>query len=163
MPSPSPPSLQEATRNSTAAWQRDLGALFVHAKDRFPDVVWDFVGEDDLDNSKCDQVWGHKGGFSSSSLPRRKAYISILTQRSSTLELLLLFRLVIFHSGQLPFLRLYLIIHPMTQSTGNPLFLSLPSTVIIQTKSLSLLPLVLPLLTAHRLLLHLQVRAAYFV
>ncbi|KAJ7023250.1 hypothetical protein C8F04DRAFT_1271571 [Mycena alexandri] len=38
-------SLQEATRNSTSAWQRDLAALFSHAKDRFPDVVWELSAE----------------------------------------------------------------------------------------------------------------------
>ncbi|KAJ6458955.1 hypothetical protein C8R47DRAFT_1226840 [Mycena vitilis] len=49
-------SLQEATRNSTNAWQRDLAALFRHAKDRFPDVVWELTSED----TGVEEVWGHK-------------------------------------------------------------------------------------------------------
>ncbi|KAF8169977.1 hypothetical protein K438DRAFT_1941168 [Mycena galopus ATCC 62051] len=49
-------TLQEATRNSTAAWQSDLAALFAHAKDRFPDVVWELTSE----NNNTEQVWGHK-------------------------------------------------------------------------------------------------------
>ncbi|KAJ7022332.1 hypothetical protein C8F04DRAFT_1402456 [Mycena alexandri] len=49
-------SLQEATRNSTSAWQRDLAALFSHAKDRFPDVVWELSSED----AGVEEVYGHK-------------------------------------------------------------------------------------------------------
>ncbi|KAJ7935967.1 hypothetical protein B0H13DRAFT_1947640 [Mycena leptocephala] len=49
-------SLQEATRNSTSAWQRDLAALFRHAKERFPDVVWELTSED----AGVEEVWGHK-------------------------------------------------------------------------------------------------------
>ncbi|KAF7319186.1 hypothetical protein HMN09_00255100 [Mycena chlorophos] len=49
-------SLQEATRNSTAAWQRDLAALFRTAKDRFPDVVWELT----TDDAGSEDVWGHK-------------------------------------------------------------------------------------------------------
>ena len=52
-PDPSPPSLQEATKNSTVNWQENLESLFHHAKDRFPDVVWELAGEE--------EVWGHKG------------------------------------------------------------------------------------------------------
>ncbi|KAF9477702.1 hypothetical protein BDN70DRAFT_994783 [Pholiota conissans] len=55
-----PPSLQEATKNSTVAWQEHLESLFHHAKDRFPDVVWELVGEDDDDRHVYDEVWGHK-------------------------------------------------------------------------------------------------------
>ena len=55
-----PPSLQEATRRSTTSWQQDLQSLFFHAKDRFPDVVWDVVA--DVDNGVAsEEVWGHKG------------------------------------------------------------------------------------------------------
>ncbi|KAJ6612107.1 hypothetical protein B0H10DRAFT_2192593 [Mycena sp. CBHHK59/15] len=50
-------SLQEATRSSTAAWQRDLAALFTHAKDRFPDVVWELTTDD---RAVPEEVWGHK-------------------------------------------------------------------------------------------------------
>jgi hypothetical protein len=63
LPAP-PPSLQEATKNSTVAWQEHLESLFHHAKDRFPDVVWELVGEDDADGHVYDEVWGHKGPFS---------------------------------------------------------------------------------------------------
>ncbi|KAJ7718715.1 hypothetical protein DFH07DRAFT_331648 [Mycena maculata] len=52
-------SLQEATRNSTAGWQADLAALFRHAKERFPDVVWELSSEDNS-NGKTEEVWGHK-------------------------------------------------------------------------------------------------------
>ncbi|KAF6748133.1 hypothetical protein DFP72DRAFT_581783 [Ephemerocybe angulata] len=82
-----PPGLQEAVRHSTVAWQQDLEALFKHAKDRFPDVVWELVGGEDDENdgavangmvgigaggesvrasaavtasSGVDEVWGHK-------------------------------------------------------------------------------------------------------
>lgn len=48
-----PPSLQEATTNSTVDWQENLESLFHHAKDRFPDVVWELAGEE--------EVWAHKG------------------------------------------------------------------------------------------------------
>lgn len=83
-----PPSLQESVRLSTLAWQKDLQELFKHAKDRFPDVVWEFVGEDEDEMeiatgmvgigavgdrvssalSKVplpggDEVWGHKGAL----------------------------------------------------------------------------------------------------
>ncbi|KAJ7634430.1 hypothetical protein FB45DRAFT_908880 [Roridomyces roridus] len=49
-------SLQEATRNSTAGWQRDLASLFQHAKERFPDVVWELSSE----GGSVEEVWGHK-------------------------------------------------------------------------------------------------------
>ncbi|RDB30179.1 hypothetical protein Hypma_012352 [Hypsizygus marmoreus] len=55
------PALQEATKNSTTVWRQDLEALFHHAKDRFPDVVWEVgAGEDDEDDGKIEEVWGHK-------------------------------------------------------------------------------------------------------
>ncbi|KAG6916252.1 hypothetical protein DXG01_007709 [Tephrocybe rancida] len=50
------PALQEATKKSTVIWRQDLEALFNHAKDRFPDVVWE-LGEGDSDEQ---EVWGHK-------------------------------------------------------------------------------------------------------
>ncbi|KAJ7892377.1 hypothetical protein B0H13DRAFT_1625632 [Mycena leptocephala] len=49
-------SLHEATGNSTSAWQRDLAVLFRHAKERFPDVVWELTSED----GGVEEVWGHK-------------------------------------------------------------------------------------------------------
>jgi hypothetical protein len=59
--SATPPALLEATRNSTAAWQDDLQALFEHAKDRFPDVVWELSDDDDIQGDRAEEVWGHKG------------------------------------------------------------------------------------------------------
>lgn len=62
------PGLQEATKNSTTVWQADLEALFHHAKDRFPDVVWELGGaeaddddDDIVDRKNVEEVWGHKG------------------------------------------------------------------------------------------------------
>ncbi|KAI3608505.1 sulfite reductase beta subunit [Moniliophthora roreri] len=49
-------SLVSSNALSTETWQQDLSKLFLLAKDRFPDVVWE-VGEDDDD---VEQVWGHK-------------------------------------------------------------------------------------------------------
>ena len=62
-----PPALLEATGKSTAAWQNDLNSLFHRAKDRFPDVVWDLVDEDAMDegNGQGSEVWGHKGALTS--------------------------------------------------------------------------------------------------
>jgi len=59
----SSPGLQEATKSSTTVWQQDLEALFHHAKDRFPDVVWELCGADDEGDEEKDveEVWGHKG------------------------------------------------------------------------------------------------------
>ena len=56
-----PPALAEATKKSTSTWQEDLQTLFHRAKDRFPDVVWDLVDEDAMDDSSNEEVWGHKG------------------------------------------------------------------------------------------------------
>lgn len=50
---------------STESWQRDLKTLFDHAKERFPDVVWELTA--DYDTGAQEDVWGHKGGFLSSS------------------------------------------------------------------------------------------------
>ncbi|THH27435.1 hypothetical protein EUX98_g6750 [Antrodiella citrinella] len=55
-----PPALLEATRNSTLAWQSDLQALFDHAKDRFPDVVWELMNDNLVTTGDVDEVWGHK-------------------------------------------------------------------------------------------------------
>ncbi|TFK46743.1 hypothetical protein OE88DRAFT_1720946 [Heliocybe sulcata] len=59
-PAPPPPSLQEATRKATVAWQDDLQSLFNHAKDRFPDVVWELYPDEDDKGKGGDEVWGHK-------------------------------------------------------------------------------------------------------
>ncbi|KAL5496017.1 hypothetical protein ACEPAH_3110 [Sanghuangporus vaninii] len=58
-----PPALLEAAKRSTVSWQEDLQVLFHRAKDRFPDVVWDLVDEDamdDGDNNASEEIWGHK-------------------------------------------------------------------------------------------------------
>ncbi|KAL4249775.1 hypothetical protein ABKN59_007599 [Abortiporus biennis] len=55
-----PPSLQEATHNSTLSWQNDLQDLFNNAKDRFPDVVWELLDEDDITEREPEEIWGHK-------------------------------------------------------------------------------------------------------
>jgi len=59
--SPPPPGLQEATKKSTIAWQEDLESLFHHTKDRFPDVVWELVGDDDEPRNAAEEIYGHKG------------------------------------------------------------------------------------------------------
>ena len=56
-----PPTLAEMTNKSTSTWQEDLQTLFHRAKDRFPDIVWDLVDEDAIDDSSNEEVWGHKG------------------------------------------------------------------------------------------------------
>ncbi|EKM57939.1 uncharacterized protein PHACADRAFT_251852 [Phanerochaete carnosa HHB-10118-sp] len=58
--SSTPPALQEATARSTALWQDDLQALFEQAKDRYPDVVWELLDEDDSKGARTEEVWGHK-------------------------------------------------------------------------------------------------------
>ena len=55
-----PTPLQDATAKSTQAWQTDLEALFHRAKDRFPDVVWALLTEEDAEQTG-EQVYGHKG------------------------------------------------------------------------------------------------------
>jgi hypothetical protein len=55
-----PPALQEAVQLSEETWQSDLNELFEHAKDRFPDILWE--RDEDDDNTKGPaEVWGHKG------------------------------------------------------------------------------------------------------
>ncbi|KAF8268918.1 hypothetical protein EI94DRAFT_1799823 [Lactarius quietus] len=51
--------LQDASLKSTLAWQSDLEALFHRAKDRFPDVVWALLTEEDGEPTG-EQVYGHK-------------------------------------------------------------------------------------------------------
>ncbi|KAI0051380.1 hypothetical protein FA95DRAFT_1554731 [Auriscalpium vulgare] len=57
--SPPPPGLTEASKKSTVAWQTDLESLFQRAKDRFPDVLWELLGDDD-GGGNGEEVWGHK-------------------------------------------------------------------------------------------------------
>ncbi|KAF8320431.1 hypothetical protein DL93DRAFT_2052982 [Clavulina sp. PMI_390] len=51
-------ALSRANAASTESWQRDLKSLFDHAKERFPDVVWDLTS--DYDSDTQEDVWGHK-------------------------------------------------------------------------------------------------------
>ncbi|KDQ15159.1 hypothetical protein BOTBODRAFT_158818 [Botryobasidium botryosum FD-172 SS1] len=51
------PAVVAARAASTLSWQADLKRLFEHAKERFPDVVWELV-EDEGDTPEF--VWGHK-------------------------------------------------------------------------------------------------------
>jgi hypothetical protein len=69
-PTSTPPALQEALSNSTQSWQDHLQALFDNAKDWFPDVVWE-VQDEDRPNADLEEVWGHKGEYSCSTLPSR--------------------------------------------------------------------------------------------
>lgn len=52
--------IQDATTKSTVAWQTDLEALFHRSKDRFPDVVWALLTEEDGEPTG-EEVYGHKG------------------------------------------------------------------------------------------------------
>jgi len=56
-----PPALQEAIKRSTIAWQADFQSLFHHAKDRFPDVLWELEIDQDETDRTGEEVWGHKG------------------------------------------------------------------------------------------------------
>jgi hypothetical protein len=55
-----PPALLEAAQLSEETWQSDLHDLFEHAKDRFPDILWE-RDEDEDDSKGPAEVWGHKG------------------------------------------------------------------------------------------------------
>jgi hypothetical protein len=57
----SSPGLQEAAKKSTIVWQESLESLFHHAKDRFPDVVWELGVDEEVDGREPEEVWGHKG------------------------------------------------------------------------------------------------------
>lgn len=67
LPPVRPPALAEATKRSTTLWQENLQELFKHAKDRFPDVVWDLIDEN-ADDGETEEVWGHKGSSHQSTL-----------------------------------------------------------------------------------------------
>lgn len=55
-----PPALLEALQRSEETWQSDLHELFEHAKDRFPDILWE-RDEGDDNAQGPEEVWGHKG------------------------------------------------------------------------------------------------------
>jgi hypothetical protein len=57
---PAPPSLQQSITLSTTVWQTDLQRLFDHARQWFPDVVWE-VADEDQPMAEPEEVWGHKG------------------------------------------------------------------------------------------------------
>jgi hypothetical protein len=52
--------LQHATSKSTRVWQTHLETLFHRSKDRFPDVVWSLLTEEDGEPTG-EEVYGHKG------------------------------------------------------------------------------------------------------
>jgi hypothetical protein len=79
--SASPPALQEATENSTSAWQDDLQALFEQAKERFPDVVWEIIDDDDDVQGNGVEIWGHKGALHSR-FPSYQSASLLLSQAS---------------------------------------------------------------------------------
>ncbi|KAG9104873.1 hypothetical protein FRC06_006698 [Ceratobasidium sp. 370] len=62
-PAPPPPipssstALSRALAVSTEIWQSELKSLFDQAKTRYPDVVWDMLGDED---EHLDEIWGHK-------------------------------------------------------------------------------------------------------
>ncbi|KAG8759806.1 hypothetical protein FRC12_009688, partial [Ceratobasidium sp. 428] len=60
-PPPSIPSsstaLSKALTASADIWQSELKHLFEHAKTRYPDVVWDMLGDND---EHLEEIWGHK-------------------------------------------------------------------------------------------------------
>ena len=60
-PTSNPPALQESIQTSTTTWQANLQSLFNLAKERFPDVVWELMGDEDDMSKEVEEVWGHKG------------------------------------------------------------------------------------------------------
>jgi hypothetical protein len=55
-----PPALQESIQTSTTTWQAHLQSLFRLAKDRFPDVVWELMLDENDVGKDAEEVWGHK-------------------------------------------------------------------------------------------------------
>ena len=148
-----PPGLQEATKKSTISWQHDLESLFHHTKDRFPDVVWELVGDDsdDVDGPRApaDEIYGHKGRFCyflTVAFPER------FVQPSSTLARRPASRLVIFRFAQTALPLLYPIpplLQPPTISKSLQPLLVLPTIRLVPLARLLLTgldPLPLPLL-----------------
>ena len=76
-----PPGLQEATRHATLNWQDDLKALFDRTKERFPDVVWELLDENDNTAKAIEEVWGHKGERSCFWCLRPFVFASLLAVR----------------------------------------------------------------------------------
>lgn len=87
--------LQESVKLSADAWKSDLRELFLHAKDRFPDVVWE-MKEDEDDGIMAENVWGHKGMIFFRRPPIMCLYFCLsFFKPLSTLVPLLAFRLAI--------------------------------------------------------------------
>ncbi|KAF9512903.1 hypothetical protein BS47DRAFT_1393787 [Hydnum rufescens UP504] len=57
-PPPAGSATASSAAKSTGAWLNDLKGLFDHAKERFPDVVWEMLPEEA--GSADEEVWGHK-------------------------------------------------------------------------------------------------------
>jgi len=56
--------LEISVKNSLDAWRRDLKYLVEHAKDRFPDVIWEHdVANEGSNLGVKESIWGHKGVF----------------------------------------------------------------------------------------------------
>jgi hypothetical protein len=56
--------LYEANAHSSNVWRADLKNLFDHAKERYADVVWTVIAEDETEG---EDIYGHKGMSTSSS------------------------------------------------------------------------------------------------
>ncbi|KAF5340346.1 hypothetical protein D9611_007918 [Ephemerocybe angulata] len=54
---PRPLDLKAALQQSITVWEQDLDDLFRHAKDRFPDVVWELLGDDDEDDGNANRTY----------------------------------------------------------------------------------------------------------
>jgi hypothetical protein len=57
------PACRRLLKNLQSTWQEDLESLFHHTKDRFPDVVWELIGDDDEPRKAAEEIYGHKGVF----------------------------------------------------------------------------------------------------
>jgi len=53
--------LQIVVKNSIDTWRNDLKDLLKHAKDRFPDVMWEYDDYAESSDGIKRQLWGHKG------------------------------------------------------------------------------------------------------
>lgn len=120
----SPPSsaLAKTSAASTETWQRDLKTLFDHAKERFPDVVWDLTS--DYDGAVQEDVWGHKGGLVFSALLLGEHVWPSLTSAHFRTISLILFVAIVYARAPPSFLAQYFDVRPNGTSrifSGSPL------------------------------------------
>jgi hypothetical protein len=59
-----PAALQESIHTPTTTWQANLQSLFKLARERFPDIVWELMGDLDDMSKGPEEVWGCKGRLS---------------------------------------------------------------------------------------------------